>query len=186
MALPTCVLTPSPHPARARTAAEAAARRGRADCVRARRRQHSPAAASPVIADWPVLSQNPVMRRMPVVLLGVAVLFLLIAPLGLAWREPTLREREQITGWYPAYIRNAPVRCLFIVIHISSQDARYALTYAQPLNALKPHSDCLRYAANGFDILTKRRGKWSSIYSGSVEPPCSLKIPRDLTRCWKL
>jgi hypothetical protein len=137
----------------------------------------------PVIADRPQLSQNPGMKRMRAVLVSLALFSLLNTPLALAWREPTLREREQITNWYPAQIRNAPVRCVFIVIHVSSKDARYALTYAQLLNALKPHSDCLRYAANGFVILKRHGAKWTSIYSGSVEPPCSLKVPRDLTRC---
>jgi hypothetical protein len=125
------------------------------------------------------------MRRIAVLPLAGAILALLIAPLALAWRDPTLREREQITNWYPAYIRNAPVRCLLIVIHISSRNARYALTYAQPLNALKPHSDCIRYVGNGFYILRKRGEKWKSIFAGSVDPPCSLKIPRDLTPCEK-
>ena len=120
---------------------------------------------------------------MRAVLVGVALLSLLNAPLALAWRDPTLREREQITSWYPAGIRNAPVRCVFIVIHVSSKDARYALTYAQPLNVLKQHSGCLRYAANGFEILKRHGVEWRGVYSGSVDPPCSLKIPRDLTAC---
>lgn len=134
-------------------------------------------------ADRSVLSQNPGMGRIRPVLVGVALLYFLNAPLAFAWREPTLREREQITSWYPAYIRNAPAQCVYIVIHISSQNGRYALTYPQVLNALEPHSGCLRYAANGFHILKRHGARWKSIYAGSVEPPCSLKIPRDLTRC---
>jgi hypothetical protein len=112
-----------------------------------------------------------------------AVLSLLMATPSFASRAPTVREREQIANSYPAYIRNAPVECVFIDIRISSRDARYARVGVQALNALKPHSRCLRYAANGFDILKRERGKWKRIYSGSVEPPCSLKVPRDLILC---
>jgi len=75
------------------------------------------------------------------------------------------------------------VDCVFIDIRISSRDARYALVGVQALNALKPHSRCLRYAVNGFDILKKQRGKWRSIFAGSDAPPCSLKVPRDLIQC---
>jgi hypothetical protein len=123
------------------------------------------------------------MRSTPIVVASLAALTLLIPPLALGSRAPTLREREQITNWYPAYIRNAPVECVFIVIRISSRDARYALSYPQPLNALKPHSRCLRYAGNGFYILKRQPGKWRRVYSGSVEPPCSLRVPHDLTAC---
>ena len=118
------------------------------------------------------------------VLSACAGLSLLLAVPALASRAPTVREREQITNSYPAYIRNAPVECVFMDIRISSRDAGYALVGVQPLNAsIKPKARCLRYAGNGFDILKKTRGKWKGIFSGSVEPPCSLKVPRDLIRC---
>lgn len=129
-----------------------------------------------------MLSQTELMRSIPTLSVFAALSLLIAAP-ALASRAPTLREREQITNSYPAYIRNAPVECVFIDIRISSRDARYALVGVQPLNALKPHSRCLRYAANGFDILKRQHGKWEGIFAGSVEPPCSLKVPRDLIQC---
>jgi len=132
-----------------------------------------------------MLSQTAFMRSIAVMVSCLAVLSVIVAPAALAWREPTVGELEQITNWYPAYIRNAPVECVHIVIHVSSRDRRYALTYPQVLNWRRPHSRCLRYAGNGFEILRKQRGKWRSVFSGSVGPPCSLKIPRDLTQCRK-
>ena len=98
-------------------------------------------------------------------------------------REPTIREREEITDSYPAYVRNAPVECVWMDIRVSAQDARYALAGAQVLNWEKRGSRCLRYASNGFDVLKKTGRKWRSIFAGSVEPPCSLGIPRDLIGC---
>src|SRR6266508_1169310 len=113
-------------------------------------------------------------------LLFVFVISLVGAAPALASREPTVLEREQITNSLPPYIRNAPVECVFLKIRISSRDARYASVGVQPLNARRPHSRCLRYAGNGIDILKKQRGRWIRVYSGSVEPPCALGIPRDL------
>jgi len=98
-------------------------------------------------------------------------------------REPTIREREQITEAYPAYVRNAPVECVWMDIRVSFQDARYAAAGAQVLNWQKRGSRCLRYASNGFDVLKKTGRTWRSIFAGSVEPPCSLGIPRDLIGC---
>jgi hypothetical protein len=92
-------------------------------------------------------------------------------------------EREQITMSYPTYIRNAPVECVWLNIRISSRNASYALASAQVLNWRQRGSRCIRYAANGFDVLRKRQGKWKFIYSGSVDPPCALHVPRDLVGC---
>ena len=123
------------------------------------------------------------MRHMGVVATGLALLSLGSAAVALGSRAPTLREREQITKWYPAFIRNAPVECVYIVIRISSRDARYARTYPQVLNWRKKGSRCGRYAANGFYILKRRQARWRLVWQGSTEPSCSLKIPRDLTHC---
>ena len=83
-----------------------------------------------------MLSQTGLMRSIQT-LSAFAALSLLIAAPALASRAPTLREREEITNSYPAYIRNAPVECVFIEIRVSSRDARYALVGVQALNALK-------------------------------------------------
>ena len=98
-------------------------------------------------------------------------------------RAPTLAEREAITSAYPKRIRDAPVECVFMVIRVSSRNPEYALAYPQVLNWRRRGSRCLRYAANGFDVLRKRRGTWRSVYSGSVEPRCPTPIPRDLVGC---
>ena len=98
-------------------------------------------------------------------------------------RAPTTSEREQITRAYPRYIRDAPVECVFMDIRVSEQDRRYAVAGAQVLNWEKRGSRCLRYAANGFDVLKKTGGRWASVYAGSVEPPCSLGVPHDLIGC---
>ena len=82
-----------------------------------------------------------------------------------------------------AYIRNAPVECVWLDIRISSRNASYALVGAQVLNWRQPGSRCIRYAANGFDILRKRQGKWRFIFSGSDDPPCALRVPTDLVGC---
>ena len=84
---------------------------------------------------------------------------------------------------YPAFIRSAPVECVWLNIRILSRNASYALAGAQVLNWRKPGSRCIRYAANGFDILRKREGKWRFIYGGSDDPPCALRVPRDLISC---
>lgn len=84
---------------------------------------------------------------------------------------------------YSASVRNAPVECVWLKIRISSRDAAYALASAQVLNWKQRGSRCLRYASNGFDVLRKRQGKWRFIYSGSDDPPCALRVPRDLVGC---
>ena len=122
-----------------------------------------------------------VIRR--VVAGSLALLSVAAAPVALASRAPTLREREAITNWYPARIRNAPVNCVHIAIRISSRDARYARTAVQMLNFRRPGSPCLQYASNGFYILKKTRGTWRLVWQGSTQPRCSLRIPRDLTPC---
>ena len=98
-------------------------------------------------------------------------------------RQPTIREREEITSSYPRSIRNAPVECVFMDIRVSEQDRRYAVAGPQVVNWEKRGSRCLRYASNGVDVLKKTDGRWRSVFSGSVEPPCSLGIPHDLIDC---
>jgi len=69
------------------------------------------------------------------------------------------------------------------VIHISTRNPRYAFTGLEFLNWRNPHSGCVRYVGNGFYILKRTRTRWRLVYEGSDPPPCSLRVPRDLTSC---
>jgi hypothetical protein len=103
------------------------------------------------------------------------------AAAGVAARQPTLTEREAITRALPAVYRQARVECLFIEIRISTRDSRYAEVVPQPLNwRAKPACPT---GGNGFEIYKRKAGRWRSIYAGSVPPPCSLGVPRDLQPC---
>jgi hypothetical protein len=116
--------------------------------------------------------------------LAVALALVVLGPaVAAASRPPTLSEREKITLVFPAFVRNAPVECVWLNIRISSRNASYARAAALVLNWRQPGSRCLRYATDGFNILRKRDGKWRFIYSGSDNPPCALKVPRDLVGC---
>jgi hypothetical protein len=59
------------------------------------------------------------------------------------------------------------------------------LALTQPLNTIRSNPRCTRYASNGFYILKQQQGKWKEVFNGSVEPPCSLKIPVDRVVCRK-
>jgi hypothetical protein len=102
---------------------------------------------------------------------------------ALASRAPTLKEREAITKALPMDVRNTPVECLWLDIRVS-RNSRYARVDGAYLNTSGPNSRCVRYASNGFFIL-RRVVRWRVIYIGSIEPRCSLGVPRDLTPCRK-
>lgn len=108
------------------------------------------------------------------------VVALVIAPVAVAARAPTLGEREAITLALPKYFRDAPVECIWIDIRVS-RDSRYAKVGAQVLNFGRAR--CTQFANDGFWILRKQAGTWRRIYLGSENPPCSLRIPRDLGGC---
>jgi hypothetical protein len=114
-----------------------------------------------------------------VVLTSVA---LVSAAPAAAARPPTFKEREAITAALPAFVRNTPVECLWLTIRVSSRNSRFAWVGSLYLNAIKPGSRCVRYASNGFFVL-KKSPRWRVVFQGSTDPPCSLRIPRDLTSC---
>jgi hypothetical protein len=96
-----------------------------------------------------------------------------------AARQPTFKEREGLTLALPAWLRRYPVGCVWLKMLVSNNGA-YAIVAPAFLNATR--APCLRYASNGYWIL-KRVTRWKIIFSGSELPPCSMIIPRDLTRC---
>ena len=100
-----------------------------------------------------------------------------------AARAPTRSERQAITNALPKYVRAMPVGCVWLNIRVS-KNSRYAYVASEIMNAVPPNAKCLRYASNGFFILRKRTsGKWTIVFNGSVWPPCSQHIPRDLVPC---
>ena len=104
------------------------------------------------------------------------------ASAALAARPPTFKEREAITAALPAFMRTTPVECLWLEVRVSSRDRRYAWVGGLYLNTMTPGSRCLRYGSNGFYVL-KKAPHWKIIFNGSVDPPCSLGVPRDLALC---
>jgi hypothetical protein len=97
----------------------------------------------------------------------------------LAARQPTLSEREAITAALPASFQRYPVGCVFLSTTVSN-NGHYATVTPVFLNALR--QPCVKYASNGYWIL-KKTTRWKVVFVGSVSPPCSLRIPRDLVRC---
>jgi hypothetical protein len=117
---------------------------------------------------------------------AVCLTFAAFAPSeALGARQPSLSEREAITRTLPAFLRRAPVECLFVKITVSTRNSRYALVVPQVINRRGKQSPCLKYAGNGFCIVKKTR-IWRIIYEGSDPPPCSLRVPRDITACLRV
>jgi hypothetical protein len=110
---------------------------------------------------------------------AIATLALLIPASALAARQPTLAEREAITAALPADFKRYPVGCVFLRTAVSN-DGRYATVTPLFLNALR--QPCVSYASNGYWVL-RRTTRWKVVFEGSVSPPCSLRVPRDLVRC---
>ncbi|MFL5953720.1 MAG: hypothetical protein ACJ76I_06405 [Gaiellaceae bacterium] len=111
--------------------------------------------------------------------MSFAMLALLVPALALAARQPTLSEREAITAALPAGFKRYPVGCIFLRIAVSSNGG-YARVTPVVLNGLR--QPCLKYAGNGYWIFRKVT-RWKVVFAGSVPPPCSLRVPRDLARC---
>ena len=110
---------------------------------------------------------------------AIATLVMLMPASALAARQPTLTEREAITAALPTAFKRYPVGCVFLRLAVSNS-GRYATVTPVVLNALQ--QPCLKYASNGYWILRKTT-RWKIVFEGSVSPPCSLKVPRDLARC---
>jgi hypothetical protein len=96
-----------------------------------------------------------------------------------AARQPTFKEREALTLALSASLRRYPVGCVWLKMSMS-KNGRYAKVEPMFLNATR--MPCVQYASNGFMLLRKSPA-WKIIFNGSVEPPCSLGVPRDLTPC---
>lgn len=99
-----------------------------------------------------------------------------------------------ITSALPKWLRTMPVGCMRLDVHVSN-DRRYA-SVSPMLNLTERPSvsptvtasdDCVAYGSNGFYILRKgASGRWAVIFNGSVPPPCSLGVPRDLSGCTRV
>ena len=114
-----------------------------------------------------------------VILIGVCGAIGLGARSAGAARKPTFKEREALTVAMPAWLRRYPVGCVWLDFSLS-KNGRYA---AGGYGVVHPtRRPCLKYASNGYWIL-KRLTKWKIIYNGSTDPPCSLRVPRELALC---
>jgi hypothetical protein len=118
--------------------------------------------------------------RRAVLVVAVVAVGLVLATSAAAKRAPSLIERAAITKALPASLRNVPVGCVWLDVAVS-RSGGYAEVSPTYLNAL--HLPCVRYAANGDFFLRKRSGVWRVVFTGSEVPPCSLRVPRDLSSC---
>ena len=101
---------------------------------------------------------------------------------AIAARTPTFKEREGIIKALPKAVRDTPVECIWLRVRVSTRDSRYADVGGAYLNWEKPGSRCLRYTSN-WHLFFKKAKTWKIIFNGTVEPSCTLRIPRDLTLC---
>jgi hypothetical protein len=125
------------------------------------------------------------MRRILAALTAVGLLVLTATSGVYAARRPTRAERQAITNALPKYVRAMPVGCIWLNIRVSTTNPRFAYVAPEIMNATPPNTQCLRYASNGYFVLKRgASGRWVIIYNGSSGPPCSLRIPRDLVRCY--
>jgi hypothetical protein len=111
-----------------------------------------------------------------------ALLALACVPTAAAARRPTPSERAAIVAALPADIRATPAPCLSLDIRVS-RNGRYAWVGGTYPRGERRGGRCSVYGRNGLTILKKRSGRWRIVYVGSVDPPCVLRIPRDLTPC---
>ncbi len=96
-----------------------------------------------------------------------------------AARQPTFKEREALTAALPAWLRRYPIGCVWLEFSVSN-NGRFAEVGPGFLNARRP--PCLKYASNGYWLL-KKQTRWRIIFNGSDPPPCSLRVPRELSPC---
>jgi hypothetical protein len=125
------------------------------------------------------------LRCVSMIVVVLAVVLAAVAPSsGLGARQPSLGEREAITRTLPAFFRRAPVECVFVKITVSTRTSHYALVDVQVINWRTKRTGCSKYLHDGFYIVRKTKG-WRVVYEGSDPPPCTLRVPRDLTPCLK-
>ena len=108
---------------------------------------------------------------------ALCVIALVLAVDVSAARPPSNLERASITQVLPAWFRNYPVGCVWLIITVSN-NGRYALV-AEGVN--NPRRDpCVKYAFNGFWVLKHQARRWKVIFNGSAGLRCSLGVPHDL------
>jgi hypothetical protein len=111
-------------------------------------------------------------------LVTAALLGTAFASAAAAARQPTPSEFRSVYAALPKFIRAVPRKCVRFEITVSN-NGRYAKVVPAFLNASK--QPCLKYASNGYWILRKTT-RWKIVFNGS-DPPCSLGIPADLSKC---
>jgi hypothetical protein len=119
-----------------------------------------------------------ILSRSAVAIAALVMLMPAPAP-ALAARQPTLTERAAITAALPADFKRYPVGCVFLRTAVSI-NGHYATVTPVILNGLQ--QPCVKYGSNGYWILRKTT-RWKIVFEGSVSPPCSLRVPRDLAGC---
>ena len=101
------------------------------------------------------------------------------APPVAASRLPTERERAAVLRALPSYWRTSSASaCVAFVVRVSN-NGRYARVQPSFLRTAR----CVRYASDGAYILRRGPTRWRIVFEGSDPPPCSLRVPRDLSRC---
>jgi hypothetical protein len=105
-----------------------------------------------------------------------------IVPAAITAREPTPNQRAAIVAALPADIRAAPRACFRPDIRVS-RSGRYAWVGGTQPRGEKRGARCSAYGRNGFSILRRRSRRWRVVYQGWADPPCVLRIPRDLIGC---
>jgi hypothetical protein len=118
---------------------------------------------------------NATLKRAAVIgIIGFVALSLADA---VAARPPSDPERAAITQALPAWFRNYPVGCVWLIIRVS-KNGQYAFVAEGVNNPLR--APCAKYAFNGFWVLRQRAGRWKVIFNGCSGLPCSLDVPGDL------
>lgn len=121
-------------------------------------------------------------RRVSVLAVASLVLAVGLVSPAAARRPATRAERTALVRALPrAYrlgIANAPAGCVTFVARISASGR-----YAEVTPRFSSRARCVRYASDGFFLVRRIAKRWTTIYDGSDEPPCSLGVPRDLIAC---
>src|SRR5258705_1166208 len=96
-----------------------------------------------------------------------------------ASRPPSDRERATITSALPAWFRNYPVGCVWLIIRVS-KNGQYAFVAEGVNNPLR--APCAKYAFNGFWVIKQKARRWKVIFNGSFWLPWLSGKPSALHR----